>query len=97
MKIKAKIRVVLLSAQDYITPDDALVKEMTDALNKKIKDLADELFESMKEKGIDIFNVKREMELRRIEHDDNFLNEIKIEFEPNVIIDSLGTLKESFS
>ncbi|WRS27802.1 Ger(x)C family spore germination protein [Oscillospiraceae bacterium MB08-C2-2] len=95
-KIKVTLRVALEEAQDYLNPDDEVIRLMEESVEKKISLSAQKMFTRMQQENVDLFNIKRQLDMAKIQHGEDYLQKTVFEIEPNVIMDSIGTLKAGY-
>ncbi len=97
LRYKLDLRAVLLEAQEGIGADEEMVEQLKANLSQVVKDRITQLYYRMTEQGIDIFNIKRQLEMSNLEPPaDNFLKVTDFSVDINVVLDGMGTLREAY-
>jgi len=92
------VRAVLVEVEQGIdVSDPAVMAQLKSGLESEIANRLYSLFQSMRDKGVDIFNVKREMQLNNIRNiPDDFLSKVDFTVRMDVIVDGVGIYRNAY-
>jgi germination protein, Ger(x)C family len=94
---KVDLKVVMLQAEKGIKADPETIQKLKTNLEKTTETRVNDLFEKMKKEKIDFLNIKRKLELARLDpKTDDLMDITDFNVSVKVTIDGLGELKEAY-